>query len=230
MERCIIYFLLLSLFFSCSTNKFVNTKSLNNDSIVINLDSLCNNINNSYECAKKIEKYQLTKFSHLIKRNNNKLTLKIDNNADLILNDIDKEYDDGVWYSFRDYIKEINSYIVHIQYYEGDAYYLINKNSGEKIIIPGLVKISPNKKRLVSYNMDLVAEYTVNGFVIYNLTNTSFIKEFESKIDINEWGPSNAEWINDNQIEFEKTVFKDTSETVVGKVIYEYKGKWEIKE
>ncbi|NLE64150.1 MAG: hypothetical protein GX612_10000, partial [Bacteroidales bacterium] len=57
-----------------------------------------------------------------------------------------------------------------------------------------------------------------------------FIKEFELIIEIDEWGPSNAEWIDNNQIEFEKTVLNDTSEIVAGKVIYEYKGKWQIKD
>ncbi len=229
MKRGVVFFSLLSLFFRCSTCKIVNSGRFENDPIVVNFDSLCNNIHNSYECAKKIEKHQLTNFSHLIKRNNDNLILTIENNADVIF--IDKEFDDGVIrYSFRDYIKEINSYIVHIQYFEGNAYCLINKNSGETIIIPGLLKISPDKSRLVSYNVDLVAEYTVNGFVIYRLTNTSFIKEFELIIEIDEWGPSNAEWIDNNQIEFEKTVLNDTSEIVAGKVIYEFKGKWQIKE
>ena len=92
------------------------------------------------------------------------------------------------------------------------------------MIFPGLIKIAPDKSRLVSYNVDLVAEYTVNGFVIYRLTNTSFIKEFVLIIEIDEWWPSNAEWSDFIQIEFEITELNDTSENVAGKVIYEFKG------
>ncbi|HOS16563.1 MAG TPA: hypothetical protein PKX15_06110 [Bacteroidales bacterium] len=35
---------------------------------------------------------------------------------------------------------------------------------------------------------------------------------------------------NNVYFSFEKTVLNDTSEIVAGKVIYEYKGKWQIKD
>ena len=80
--------------------------------------------------------------------------------------------------------------------------------------------------RIVSYNIDIEARYSVNGFVIYKLTDGSFIKEFE--IELDDWGPSNAKWINNNQIEFEKTGWTGSQVSVIGKVRYEYSDKWKV--
>lgn len=192
----------------------------------IDLDSLCKDIHNSYECAQKIEKYQLTQYDDLVKRVNNKLILKTDKKSNIIFEDIAEEAN-GVWFSFRDYIEEINSYIVHIHYYEGEAYYLINKHSGDKVQIPGLVIVSPSKLRIVSYSMDIEAGYSTNGFVIYKLTDSSFIEEFETELI--DWGPSKAKWINDKQIEFEKSAWTGANVSVVGKVVYEFNDNWKIK-
>lgn len=194
---------------------------------VTDLDSLCRGLDNSYDCAKKIEEYQLPFFKDIVKRTDDKLILKTDNNSDVILENTDKE-EDGVWYSFRDYFKGINSYLVTVNYYEGGEYYLVNKKSGGKILIPGLIKISPDGKRLVSYNVDLEAQYSGNKFVIYRVTDTGYVKEMDT--DLSNWGPSDAKWINNNQLEFEKSELKDSGTTVTGKVVYVYDGNWKIRE
>jgi len=184
------------------------------------LNSLCKDIRNSYECAQVIEKHQLAIYGDLVKRVDGQLILKIDNNVDLVIEDIKSDWDDCKLHSFRDYFEDINSYIVEIQYWEGGAYYLINKSLGTKIVIPGLIAVSPDKKRFVSYNIDIEAAYSPNGFEIYRLGDNSFSKEFEFFLD--DWGPSNALWINNNQIEFEKSAWKDSEVQVLGKVIYEF--------
>jgi len=93
---------------------------------IVDLNSLCKNIHNSYECAQKIEKYQLSKYNDYVKRVGNKLILKINNKSDEILEDSKKDTDESVSYTFRDYLKDINSYLLGIHYWEGGSYYLIN--------------------------------------------------------------------------------------------------------
>lgn len=195
---------------------------------VTDLDDLCKNSSNSYECAQIIEKYQIPYYSNFVKRTNQKLTLAIDNGSNLVLENNDKE-EDGIWYSFRDYMENINSYIIDIQYYEGGEYYLINKFDGKKIIVPGMIKIAPDNLHFVSYNLDLEAEYSPNGFVIYKLINNTYIKEYESFT--NNWGPSNIRWISNNEIEVEKMQLKNNQLSVTGKINYELKNNtWAYKE
>jgi hypothetical protein len=190
---------------------------------IVDFSSICKDVSNSYLCAQKIEKFQLTQFKKSVERKDKTLVLKIDSGTDLVLED--RENGDNVErFSFRDYVKDINSYIIEIQYFEGGAYCLINKSSGKKITIPGLIKISPDKTRIVSYNEDLISRYTTNGFVIYRLINNSFLKEYELEID--DWGPSKADWTDNSHIEFAKSTVKDENVKVIGKIIYEYSGKW----
>ena len=151
-KRCRL-FSLLSLFFRCSTCKIVNSGRFENDPIVVNFDSLCNNIHNSYECAKKIEKHQLTNFSHLIKRNNDKLILTIENNADVIF--IDKEFVMASLGIHLEIIKEINSYIVLFNI-RRDAY--VNQQNSCRDCLT-ILRIS----HAVSYNVDLL--HYCNGFI-----------------------------------------------------------------
>jgi hypothetical protein len=189
---------------------------------IVDFSSICKDVSNSYVCAQKIEKFQLKQFKNSVDRIDGKLILKTDN-GNIVLEDKEKG-DDVEHFSFRDYVKDINSYLIEIQYYEGGAYCLINKSSGMMITIPGLIKISPDKTRIVSYNEDLISMYTKNGFVIYRLINNSFLKEYELEID--DWGPSKADWKDNSHIEFTKTAVKDGTIQETGKMIYEYSGKW----
>lgn len=195
---------------------------------VVDLDDLCKKSNNSYECAQIIERYQIPYYSNFVKRTNLKLTLKLDNGKNLVLENIDKE-EDGIWYSFRDYLKNINSYLINIQYYEGGEYYLINKSNGLKIILPGLLKFAPDNLRFVSFNLDLEAQYSPNGFVIYKLVNNTYMKEYE--LFTNDWGISNVRWISNSEIEVDKKELKNDQLSVTGKIIYEFKNHiWRVKE
>lgn len=192
---------------------------------VVDVDELCKDSSNSYECAQKIEKYQIKRYKNIVIRQNNRLLLKLSNRRQLILEDIDKEGEGTVLYSFRELLEDLNIYVIHIQYYEGGKYMLINKNSGEKINIVGKIKVSPDKQRLVSYNVDLEARYCPNGFQIIRLLNDRFVKEYELIQD--EWGPSNVKWISNSKLEFEKTGWQGESLEIIGKVNYIYKdNKW----
>lgn len=207
-------FFLFCLMFGCTTK-------------TEDLDKLCNGIGNSYECAKIIEQHQIPKYSGMVKRVDKKLIFQLDNDKELALEDKDKE-SQGSWFSFRDYLKEINSYIVHVQYYEGGAFCLINKKTGDKVDIPGLIEISPDKKRFVSYNIDLIAEYEKNGFTIYTLTNGTYKQEYD--IELMEWGPSKVKWIDNSTIEIEKFAYTtDLKDTIIGFETYEKGENWTIK-
>jgi hypothetical protein len=187
---------------------------------------LCKNVTNSYECAQKIEKYQLRHYGDLVKRDNNKLILKIDNGNDIVLENITGEFDGDMLYSFQEFFENINTYLIHIQYYEGIEFYIINKSSGEMTKVPGLIKISPDNTRLISFSIDLEAGYSPNGFVIYLIDNNSYLKDFEYYT--NDWGPSNVEWITDKKIDIEKTEWKGSGLSVTGNVICEFDSNWKL--
>ncbi|MFA6449282.1 MAG: hypothetical protein WCX65_07445 [bacterium] len=190
---------------------------------------LCKNISSVYACSQAIEKFQLKRFGKLVKRKNKRLYLNIDSNKqvviqDKILNKLQDNENDTL-YSFRSFDKDINVYEVEIQYYESGALLLVNKANGEQIEVIGHIKRSPDKKRIISYNMDLQAGFDPNGFQILKLSNNHFIKELD--VELKNWGPSNAKWINKTEVEIEKTIFSSHGETIIGTARYILKNnKW----
>lgn len=205
---------LLILLFGC--------KSKIND-----LNSLCEGIDNSYKCAQKIEAYQIPRFDDLVKRVEGKLMLKIETGNEIELENKDKGAD-GVWFTFRDFMENINAYLVEVHYYEGGRYALISKTSGMMVGVPGKINVSPDHQRFISFNLDLESQFTPNGFVIYSIKNGIFLKELEMYPD--DWGPSNINWINGNQIQIEKTEWKNGALEVSRVITYEYNKEWRQKQ
>ena len=188
------------------------------------LDSIADGINNSYEHAQKIEKYQLNKYSKIAIRKDTALILKLENNQELILKDHNRGTDGVELYSFREYYDPIKVFVVEIQYYEGCSYLLINGLSGEQMNVFGTTKLSPDLKRLVSYNLDITAGYSENGFQIIDLKDNHFSLEYENKPE--DWGPENVRWINNSEIEVEKQGFKDGDFRNIGKIYFVKRTNW----
>lgn len=171
----------------------------------------------------------------LAKKERNKLILQLDNGTEKIIFDIAGEGDTlpettttenksgGTRvYIFDKLYQDINCYGVYVRYYVGmdnSSYYiLINKNNGNEISLPSQnIAISPNKQKIVSYNLDLIPGFTTNGFNIVNIIEGNFYKEYESYPE--DWGPSNAKWINDTELEFEKTKLNDNSDEEISGVV-----------
>lgn len=87
----------------------------------------------------------------------------------------------------------------------GTSYLLVNKINGNQVpVASSKILISPDKQRVVSYNIDLISGFTTNGFQILNRKDDNFYIEYKSSPNI-DWGPSSAKWLSNSEIEFEKT-------------------------
>jgi len=86
---------------------------------------------------------------------------------------------------------------------------LINRTNGEKINIFGDIKISPDKQRLISYNIDLTTGDNSNGIQIIKLLKNHFVKEYE--MSPSNWGPTNVKWISKSEIEIIKSTLSADS-------------------
>ncbi|MFA6273977.1 MAG: hypothetical protein WC662_02345 [Candidatus Paceibacterota bacterium] len=151
----------------------------------------------------------------LVRKDGNNLILKLDNGQEKILTDDllqENNRDNGcnACYDFDKLYEDINIYGINIYLYEGIRYSLVNKNNGEEIdTISKKIIISSDKKRIVSYDLDLEMGDT-NGFEIINIENN----QLKSEIKVNPlekrpqeiWGPSKITWLSDSEIEVEKSV------------------------
>jgi len=196
----------------------------------IHNSSICNKIiENSlkYECKMSLWENILEPVD-LVKRDNDKLILKLDNGSEKILKNIvgdDNHKEEDVNYGFDKLYNDINAYGINFQLYEGSGYLLIDKKSGESISV-GSIVVSPNKERVLSYGLDLISGYNINGLKIIKLVDGNFIVEYDSGSE--KWGSQNTKWTNDSGIEFEKIVLDDNYDEVSAG-LYRLKlidGKW----
>jgi RNAse (barnase) inhibitor barstar len=205
--------LLLLLFIFTSCKQYVE-----------NLDSLCDGIINYSECAQIIEKYQLKNYSNYIKRVNSKLILNLENGKELVLENNESDGMDAKIHYFREYYDSVNIFVIDIIYYEGGEYLLVNRVNGEQIYVFGKVKLSHDMKRIVSYNEDLIACYSDNGFQIIDITENHFKLEYE--LSPKNWGPVNVNWINNSEIEIEKYELENEFKKTMGKTYFIKKDNW----
>ncbi len=190
------------------------------------MDSIFDYFDNSYKKEQKIEKYQLKKYAHKVQRKDSLLILKLENNKEIILKDTVIE-DFVIQYSFRDYYDSIKVFVIEIQHYEGCSHLLVNGINGEKQYIFGKTKLSPDKSRIVSFNVDLIAGYSMNGFQIIEVKNNHFRIEYE--YSPKDWGPNNINWLSNNEIEIEILGVKDNEEQIIGKTNFILKENWTEK-
>lgn len=220
-----------------SLNKYLCVDEHNETSIPALLDDEKEEeINNEDEIEVVTEQEKGS--NELVRKEDRVLFLKLDNGKEKIIPDIIGEDDiypvSGVYsynnssetriYTYDKLYENINYYGVEVESYTGQAsnifYLLVNKANGNQITLPSKeIVISPDKQRIVSYNSD-ISGFSDNGFRISLLKdNGNMVSEFSQFLQT--WGPYNARWINNTEIQFEKYDF--SKDEVTGFVKYRLK-------
>lgn len=196
----------------------------------IKIDNLCKKINNSYECAQTIERYQIKKYSKYITRSETNegkfLKIKLKNSAVKTYKDINLESEEDVLFSFRDYLQDIGYFIVHYQLWEGDGYIMINDKTGFETPLSELPVISPDRKRIISVSASIA--YNWNGIVIYKFTPKDMVLEFN--YDTEKVGLFYFEkWINNKAVKLKKCIGIEEAKCCTQILKFE-SGKWKLIE
>jgi hypothetical protein len=168
---------------------------------------------NSYNCAQLIEQYQKKYEGKYFKRYNSKLILNGLNNIKFLLED-DDEIPTSVNYSYRQYLKTLSLFIVHVQYYEGENYLLINSYNGESLQIPNLPIFSKDSSCFITFNNGTYSIMKENTFGIWKINNNKFENEFKTDTLSQIYS---AKWINNNKILIENADFDIQTNSMVVK-------------
>jgi len=184
------------------------------DSIGAGLDSLdrtvCQGINNSYQCAQAIEKHLLADGGRGVARRGAELAIPLLNGDTLALRDSTPDTPTGVWHSYRAYLPSIGYHVVEVQYYEGSTYLLVNGTSGKKTFSNGLPVVSPDNRRIAAGNVDLEAEFSPTTLQVWRLERDSLALEWEHDFlaggaaTDTTWGPSEVRWLTPTEIHVTK--------------------------
>lgn len=148
---------------------------------------------NSYRRAQHLEAKQLAKGVPGVRRKDKSIFLKTRDGREVQLDD--GSGDSTPSYSFYDVVPALDSYVLHAQYYEGNAWLVVSRLTGTKVEINGLPVVAPNKRRFVTGNFDLDAHYTPNDVVIWTHGDDGAIKQ-EWKIEPKDWGPTYLRWLS----------------------------------
>ena len=92
----------------------------------------------------------------------------------------------------------MDAYVLHAQYYEGDAWLLVSRKNGARTRISGLPVVSPDKRRFVTGSYDLEADYNPNEVVVWKIGDDGSFK-MEWKAEPREWGPTFLKWLSPTQ-------------------------------
>ena len=172
----------------------VNIKEYYLDKRII--DSINIQEGNRHSEALGVEKYKLKTQKDIIKRDSTGFYVKLTNGIWKKL-ELNVEWDE-VDHTFEHLFNKFGFYSIRVQWGEGNGYKLVNNKNGKVIRILGRPYFSPNGKYILSVNSDLEADYSENGFELFE-NNESVLKKvilFEPK----NWGPFSAKWIDDDTV------------------------------
>ncbi|MFP9112902.1 hypothetical protein ACLI1A_03100 [Flavobacterium sp. RHBU_3] len=108
-------------------------------------------------------------------------------------------------YTYYGYLKNVGKFVVFGTYWEEYDYLLIDNKTGDIARVCGLPVVSPDGKKIVSGNVDLIATFTYNGIEL--LDSRNIIKPIAAR-ELNTWGPEEIKW-KDNHTLFVKAQIAD---------------------
>ena len=165
-------------------------------------EQLCQGIGNAHDCAKEIERYQIERHPHLIELRGDTLVLNLKSKPlKLVSGESPIEGSDPQWYTFADYYPEVGYLLVRVQYYEGNAYLIIDERTGRKYHLQDVPIFSPDWSHFVTASMDLEAFFNPTGLQIWRVAPYPY-KQWA--LETEDWGPSEVQWVDRRTFRFIK--------------------------
>jgi len=163
-------------------------------------EKLCVGIRNSFECARAIERKQLSGENRVASRDGSTLALRVRSGAAVKLQDNREPGVEGVSFSYLKSLPEIGFHLVHVQYYEGTAYLLIGMRSGNRQLIQEVPIISPDRARFAT--VSAAESYNPNGIQIWRLVAGQ--PKLEWSYAAEGWRPAEPSWLGSERLRIAK--------------------------
>lgn len=170
-------------------------------------------IRNYHECSLYLESLVIQSHPNRFARNGSSLQVRLRNAKVVRFDDTpsDKDgqnSDDVIAYAVVKYFSDIHYALIAVAFWEGGTYYLLNMTTGTKIEIGGDAALSPDKRRIAVWLMDIDAGYSPNILAIYRISSRGPISEFLERP--NDWGPADVSWRSSQAVEFTKNYWSET--------------------
>lgn len=167
------------------------------------LAAVCAGILNSMDCARAIESYQQPRCSGRFRRSGETLRIPIESGKPVFLRDQWGDGAAGRAFSYIEFIPEIKQHLVHVQYYEGGCFWLVDAKSGNKTEICGVPILAPRRSRFACYQANWE---TGNSVEIWRIRGSGFDREWA--FEPTDWAPAELVWLSEHSIRVSKEDFE----------------------
>ncbi len=156
-------------------------------------DSIERTYGNWHQRSRALESYLLKGYNPGITRDKDGFVeIKLSNGSTIkLIPDNNKGESDFV---FENYFKEQKLLVFRVQWSEGNNYAIIDQTNGKKTYMIGQPFLSPNNKFIAAINCDIEAQYSDNGFELFEFVNRDLKKIWEYNPET--WGPVDLKWID----------------------------------
>ena len=152
-------------------------------------DSIADNYSNWHQRARALEKYLLNiENPGIIRDKNDLIEIKLLNGETITLKpDTNSDETD---FTFENYFKQLKLLLFRVQWGEGNNYAIIDFTNGRKTYIIGRPFFSPDKKFMIAINCDIEAQYSDNGFELFEFVKRDFKKIWRYDENLGTGGPT----------------------------------------
>lgn len=159
---------------------------------------------NTFHCARGIERKELSAKGNAVRRSDDTLRLRLETKTVSLVDNPTESGNSSVSYSYLGFSRKLNSHILHVQYYEGGAYMIIHRHSGQHAFPSGYPLASPDGKHFLSLSEDMFAGYSPNNVEIWQVRSGEFrrVASYEPK-----WGPHSGSWASVRRVLIEKQCY-----------------------
>jgi hypothetical protein len=145
------------------------------------------------------ETNRMRAYASVVSRKGDSLGITCANNKIIyMINNNDEDDDAFANYTFLKDMPEINQWLLMGTYYEAYGYLLIDKTSGDSTALYGMPVVSPDKKYIITFNQDLQANFTFNGFQLFEMKQSKPVLIGEKELYT--WGPDQVKWKGANTL------------------------------
>ncbi len=164
------------------------------------------------DCEKKIEKATIEPFAKLVTRQGDSLILKCGTNDSRSVSFVSESSDEGDFstYSFVHKYTNPDVYLVAGTYWESFDYKIVNRKTCKVMNVIGIPVFSPDRKKAIVTNEDLVAGFTFNGLEVLTFQDTAIVKDASQKL--NNWAIEKASWISNQEVKVTQVTANYSSE------------------
>lgn len=163
-----------------------------------------------------MERHQLARRIYGVTRQEQELRIELSNAKCVVLHDHEQQDDPTqvVQYSYRDHLSSIGYHVIAVQYWEGDAYLLVDERNGRRHFIDDVPVIAPDRRRLVTASDGGEAGYVPTRVEVWRVEPDTLVKEW-SYAPKGCWVLSEPRWQGEDTIVFEASCASTPIENAV---------------